>query len=148
MSGPISLRNIPPHALHIVHQLCEQTGLSIADVLRQAIVSGVLVEATRCAPSQDGTLGGLEGEYLAKALRRHLGSAIDLLMEYGQHPYQGMFQSGEMVQNGKDQKVTDAEARQPDGQHVEEQEMLFESAIGDDLEMLGIGMSFQGKSGM
>ncbi len=79
----LSLRNILLDALQLVHHLCEQTGLSIADLLRQAIVSGLLVEATKATPGQDGTLGGLEAEYLAKALRRHLSSAIDLLLEHG-----------------------------------------------------------------
>lgn len=88
MGNPISLRNISLHALELAQHLCEHTGLSIADVLRQAIVSGLLVEATKFAPLEDGTLGGFEPTRLAKALRRHLSSAIDVLLEYDEHPYQ------------------------------------------------------------
>jgi hypothetical protein len=136
MSGPISLRNIPPDALQLAHHLCEQTGLSIADLLRQAIVSGLLVEATKAAPGQDGTLGGLEAEYLAKALRRHLSSAIDLLLEHGQHPYQGVMEQGEQKQAllHTEELVSSQEMR--------EQSIIFADALGDDLEMLGIGGSF------
>lgn len=55
---------------------------------------------------------------LAKALRRHLSSAIDLLVEYGEHP------------------CSEESAALPAG----EQRLLFEDAIGDDLAMLGIGI--------
>jgi hypothetical protein len=138
MSAPISLRNIPPAALHIVHCLCKQTGLSMADLLRQAIVSGLLVEATRFAPAPDGTLGGLEAAVLAKALRRHLSSAIDLLIEYGELPYQG--RGTEKPRQERKPMLMQAEessAAQPE----QGQGLLFEDAIGDDLEALGIGMS-------
>lgn len=135
MGGPVSLRKIPPHALQLAHHLCEQTGLSIADVLRQAIVSGLLVEATRFAPDQDGTLGRLEAAYLAKALRRHLSSAIDLLLEYEQHPYQEL-----MRQEGR--KQTPMLPKEPiSSQEISEQKTFFE-AIGEDLDQLGMGMSF------
>ncbi len=141
MSGPISLRNIPPQSLQIVHRLCEQTGLSTADLLRQAIVSGLLIEATKFAPDQDGTLGGLDAEYLAKALRRHLSSAIDLLLEYEQHPYQGVMGQGEQRQGERKQALLHME-KSVSSQEVGEQSPVFADAIGDDLEMLGIGMSF------
>jgi hypothetical protein len=59
----------------------------MADVLRQAIVSGLLIQASSMAPGEDGMLGGMQGVMLARAQRRHLASAIDLLIEYGQHPY-------------------------------------------------------------
>ena len=133
MTGPVSLRNIPPHALQLAHHLCEQTGLSIADVLRQAIVSGLLVETTKFAPDQDGTLGGLEAAYLAKALRRHLSSAIDLLLEYDQHPYQIH------IDRDKGKQVLASPEKQEPSQTIPEQEAIFEGAIGDDLDMLGIG---------
>jgi hypothetical protein len=48
----------------------------------------MLVEVVRLLPEQDGTIGGLQIAYLAKALRRVLGPAIDLLWEQGEHPYQ------------------------------------------------------------
>jgi hypothetical protein len=124
----------------MAHRLSEQTGLSMADLLRQAVVSGLLVEATKFAPDEDGTLGGLEATSLAKALRRHLSSAIDLLVEYGEHPYQGAMEQGEKSQQENNRTLAHTEEPAP-LQHEEEQSSFFENAIGDDLEMLGIGMS-------
>ena len=141
MSGPISLRNIPPHALQLAHHLCEQTGLSTADLLRQAIVSGLLVEATKFAPDPDGTLGGIEAEYLAKALRRHISSAIDFLLEYEQHPYQGVMGHGEH-QPGERKQALQHKEESVSSQEMREQGIVFADAIGDDLDMLRIGVSF------
>jgi hypothetical protein len=137
MGGPISLRNIPPHALQLAHHLCEQTGLSTADLLRQAIVSGLLVEATKFAPDQDGTFGGLEAEHLAKALRRRISSAIDFLLEYEQRPYG----QGEQKQGERKQALLYQE-ESVSSQEMREQGIVFADAIGDDLELLGIGGSF------
>jgi hypothetical protein len=139
MGAPVSLRNIPPHALRIAHRLSEQTGLSMADLLRQAVVSGLLVEATKFAPDEDGTFGGLEVVYLAKALRRHLSSAIDLLVEYGEHPHQTVMGKDEKPQQENNRMLARTEALAAP-QQGEEQSIFFENAIGDDLEMLGIGM--------
>jgi hypothetical protein len=140
MRDPISLRHIPPSALHMADCLCQQTNLSLADLLRQALVSGLLVEATRFAPAPDGTLGGKDPAWLAKALRRHLGSAVDLLIEYGELPYQGMRGSNERSE--QEQKLIpmdteDSAVPEPE----KEQNQLFENAIGEDLELLGIGVS-------
>jgi hypothetical protein len=140
MGGPVALRNIPPHALRLAHRLCDQTGLSIADVLRQALVSGLLVEATKVAPDPDGKQAGLEAEYLAKALRRHLSSAIDVLLEHGQHPYQAAVRQDESKQDERKQTLLRAE-EPVSSQQKEEQSTLFEDALGADLESLGIGMS-------
>jgi hypothetical protein len=140
---PISLRNIPPQALQIAHCLCEQTGLSMADLLRQALVSGLFVEATKFAPDQDGRFGGLEAAYLAKALRRHLSSAIDMLVEYGEHPYQSVMGQSEVPQRGKQQMLSRGEeAAAPEQIGEEQRSTVFENAMGEDLEQLGIGMSF------
>ena len=137
MSSPVSLRNIPPHALRIAHRLCDQSGLSIADILRQEIVSGLLVEATKVAPDHEGMLAGLEAASLAKALRRHLSSAIDVLLEHGQHPYQ----AGMRHDEGKP-PLPLLHAQEPvASQSIEAPSTFFEDAIGDDLELLGIGMS-------
>src|SRR5260221_6996495 len=91
MSDPISLRNVQPEVLHLAYTLSTQIGASVAVVLRLALASGLLVEATKVAPDQAGTYAGLDGAVLAKALRRHLASAIDVLVEYGQHPYHSVF---------------------------------------------------------
>ncbi len=140
MSAPVSLRNIPPHALRMAHSLSEQTGLSMADLLRQAVVSGLLVEATKFAPKEDGTFGGCDPTSLVKALRRHLSSAIDLLVEYGEHPYQGLMEPGKRSQQQNNRTLMHTE--DPiSPQYEEESCPLFENAIGDDLEMLGIGIS-------
>jgi hypothetical protein len=140
MRDPISLRHIPPSALHMADCLCQQTNLSLADLLRQALVSGLLVEATRFAPAPDGTLGGKDPASLAKALRRHLGSAIDLLIEYGELPYQGKREADarpEQEQRPMPMDTEDPAAPEQD----EEQNQVFENAIGEDLELLGIGVS-------
>ena len=136
-SAPISLRNIPPTALHIAQSLCNQTHLSMADLLRQALVSGLLVEATRFAPDQEGKLGGQDPVVLARALRRHLSSAIDLLLQYGELPYQGTREPGEKLRQEQNTGIGHPAASEPG----EGQQILFERAIGDDLEMLGLGMS-------
>lgn len=140
MGTPVSLRNIPPHALRLAHRLSEQTGLSMADLLRQAVVSGLLVEATKFAPNEDGTLGGCDPVFLAKALRRYLSSAIDLLIEYGEHPHQAAMEQGEKPQQKDNRTLARTEALAA-SQQGGEQNIFFEGAIGDDLEILGIGMS-------
>ncbi len=136
-SAPISLRNIPPTALHIAQSLCHQTHLSMADLLRQALVSGLLVEATRFAPDQEGKLGGQDPAVLARALRRHLSSAIDLLIQYEELPYQGTREPGEKPRQEPNPRMEHPAA----SGLAEGQQVLFERAIGDDLEMLGLGMS-------
>ncbi|GHO59169.1 hypothetical protein [Ktedonobacter robiniae] len=142
MSNPISLRNIPPHALELAQQLCDHTGLSIADVLRQAIVSGLLVEATKFAPCEDGTLGGVEPARLAKALRRHLSSAIDVLLEYDEHPYQQdqrKEKSAQILQVPLQDKPAEATS-----ETKPRQEAIFDETIGEDLDMLGMGFGLSG----
>ena len=86
MSDPVSLRNIPPEVLKLARLLSEQTGLSLNAVFRLALASGLLIEVTKIAPQSDGTFAGWDGLSLAKVLRRHLSSAIDLLIEYEEHP--------------------------------------------------------------
>ncbi len=132
MSGTISLRNISPQALHMAHCLCEQTEQSMADILRQAIVSGLLVEATKYAPDLDGKLAGLEAIHLAKALRRHISSAIDVLLEHEEHPYQ--------IQGDKKNYTPPSLEKQAQIAPVSQAGILFEATIGDDLDMLGLGL--------
>ena len=132
MSDSVSVRNIPPDALKLAHVLSSQTGLSLNAVFRLALASGLLVEATKVTPGSDGTLAGWEGSALAKALRRHLGSAIDVLIEYGEHPYQGALSS---AQNGK---AAEGRAKPP---LMQETSRPLEHAIEDGLDALGIGFS-------
>lgn len=134
MSDPISIRNIPPEVLKLAQELSTQTGLSINDEFRLALASGLLIEATKVTPRPDGTLGGLQGEFLAKALRRHLGSAIDLLIEYGQHPHQAFMGDGKGEQAHRAPNKAATPRIQP------EKNQLLEHSIEDDLDMLGIGV--------
>jgi hypothetical protein len=129
MSDPVSLRNIPSDALKLAHTLSAQTGLSLNAVFRLALASGLLVEATRVTPGPDGKLAGWEGSALAKALRRHLGSAIDLLMEHGEHPY-GATMSNE--NKAPSQSTSGTLMAQEKGRPLE-------NGIEDDLDALGIG---------
>lgn len=133
MSDPISLRNVPPELLHLAHALSTQQGASVAVVLRLALASGLLVEATKVAPDHAGTYAGLDGAILAKALRRHLASAIDVLVEYGQHPYQVAFSGEQPAQRYAAQSA-------PPSPSLAEGTGFFNSSLGDDLEALGLGM--------
>ncbi len=134
MSDPISLRNVPPELLHLAQTLSTQIGASVAVVLRLALASGLLVEATKVAPDQAGKYAGLDGATLAKALRRHLASAIDVLVEYGQHPYLSAFSPEQPAQR--------PHTLEP-GSSVPlsaEDAAIFDRSLGDDLEALGLGM--------
>ena len=133
MSDPVSLRNIPPDVLKLAQDLSVQTGLSINDEFRLALASGLLIEATKVTPRPDGTFGGLPGAMLAKALRRHLGSAIDLLVEHGQHPYQAFMSDGKREHAFRASDGTTTQA-------VPEKDPLLAHSIEKDLDMLGIGV--------
>jgi hypothetical protein len=125
-SDPRNIRNIPPDVTRIAGVIARHTGLSESDVLRLALCSGILVEVTKITPDRSGTYGGLQGLYLAKALRRHLSSAIDFLLEQGQHPYQGACAS--------------APAYVPATALSPESETAFDTAMADELEGMGIGL--------
>jgi hypothetical protein len=125
-SDPRNIRNIPPDVTQIVGVIARHTGLSESDVLRLALCSGILVEVTKLSPDRSGTYGGLQGPYLAKALRRHLGSAIDFLLEQGQHPYQGT--------------CAPAPAHVPAIALSPESETTFDVSMADELEGMGIGL--------
>ncbi|WP_376794433.1 hypothetical protein [Thermogemmatispora sp.] len=137
LKGPISLRNLPPAALQIARNLSEQTRLSLADLLRQALVTGLLVEATRFAPDEQGRLGGLEPVVLARALRRHLGSAIDLLIEYGELPY--ALPPGSDV-GGRGESAARSGETSITGEEASRRQRAI-PALGEDLEELGMGLS-------
>jgi hypothetical protein len=96
----------------------------------------MLVEATKLASGQDGTYAGVEAEPLARALRRHLGSAIDLLLEHGQHPYHiAAHREGSNggIAHGGQEKSASPQAKAGNV-------LLFDGSMGEDLEALGIGM--------
>lgn len=133
MSDLISLRNVPPELLHLAQTLSTQLGASVATVLRLALASGLLVEATKVAPDQAGTYAGLDGAVLAKALRRHLASAIDVLVEYGQHPYHAGFSAEQPAQ-----RPNFLQPGPPTPSFAEGAE-ASDPSLGDDLEALGLG---------
>lgn len=135
MSDPISIRNIPPDVLKLAQELSAQTGLSIIDEFRLALASGLLIEATKVTPRPDGTFGGLQGTFLAKALRRHLGSAIDLLVEHGQHPHLTL------IGDEKREHTVKAPG-EATPQAIPAKDQLVEHALEEDLDMLGIGVGF------
>lgn len=99
-TNTILLRNIPGDIVTIAEAIAQQTGLSLIDVCHLALGSGVLIEATKIPPDHEGTYAGLDSVYLAKALRRHLSSAIDLLAS-GEHPISNVL----MTQTTANEKV-------------------------------------------
>src|SRR5260370_10931980 len=134
MSDPISLRYVSPELQHLAHTLSTQIGASVAVVLRLALASGLLVEATKVAPDQAGTYAGLDGATLAKALRRHLASAIDVLVEYGQHPYQAACSAEQPVQRPYPLEPG------PRAPSSAEDAAAFYPSLGAELGTLGLGM--------
>lgn len=129
---PVSLRNIAPEILQVAQCLSRRNGLSVADVLRLALLSGVLVEVAKAGPDQYGLYAGLDVAYLAKSLRRHLATPIDLLLEQGEHPYQGSFTAPASA------STLPAPGSPP---RVSTDPMMFDPGLGDDLETLGMGVS-------
>jgi hypothetical protein len=133
MRDRFSLRNIPKEAERLVQVIHRQTNLSESDICRLALVSGMLVEAAGLPPEQGGTVGGMNVKHLAKALRRVLGPAIDLLWEQGEHPYQALIGANKgVVAHPLSDEV--ALASRPSVKEV-----LIERSMGDDLDLLGIG---------
>ena len=134
MSKPKSLRNVSPDVMRYAAQISARTGLSMSDVFRLALLSGCLVELTKVAPDENGNYGELDAQLLARTLRRHLASAIDFLLEHGQHPYQGTLQGG--LERGASIPSSPAHATT---EPPKASEAVFDPALGDDLELLGMG---------
>jgi hypothetical protein len=86
--------------------------------------SGSKIATTATLVSVDNGNDAFKG-----ALRRHLGSAIDLLVEHGQHPYQA-FMSDSKREHAFRAPVEAAP----------EKDQLLEHSIEEDLDMLGIGV--------
>ena len=135
-SQSISLRSIPADVVAIADAIAQQTGLALSDVYRLALTSGVLIEATKITPDRAGTYAGLDGEYLAKALRRHLSSAIDLLLAFGEHPAAARLVTGTEASSAEQAKAWPLML--PDGDKPEA--TPFDPSLGEDLESLGIGL--------
>lgn len=131
--NPTSIRNIPSDALQIAQDINRRTGLSVADVLRQAMVVGTLIELMKAGPDQTGTYAGFDEAYLAKSLRRHLAAPIDFLLEQHEHPYQGAFVVGQgaALPATADLSSLDLLPAKPG--------MMFDSALVGELDDLGLG---------
>ena len=127
--NPTSLRNIPPDAMQMVQFVSQRLGISIANILRMAIVSGSVIELIKAGPDQAGEYGGFSEQYLAELLRRHLAAPLDFLLQQGQHPYQNAFGSGG---TGLPQLVPEPEQAKPS-------EGMFDTALMDELDELGFG---------
>lgn len=140
MRDPVSLRSIPTDALHLAHALSTQTGLSLSALFRLALVSGLLVECTKVGPDAQGQYAGREAAWLAKALRRHLGSAIDLLLEQGQHPLLALAAATEMSSGHVLTQALASSQQHWQSHEATEGQRTFEQALQDDLEQLGIGL--------
>lgn len=137
-SSPISLRNIPAEVTEIAQAIAQHTGLSIADVYRLALASGVLVEATKITPDRAGTYAGLDGPTLARALRRHLSSAIDLLLASGEHPASALLTTMAGPSRSEESRLL-SPSQEPSP------EMTFDPTIGDELASLGIGLGLSSR---
>ncbi len=133
-SQSIPLRHIPAEIVAVATAIARQTGLSLTDVYRLALACGVLVEATKITPDRAGTYAGLDGAYLAKALRRHLSSAIDLLVAYGEHPHS---QAGQAAPSASRDAAGPVHPQMPPDEATNP---FFDSSISDDLESLGLGL--------
>jgi len=129
---PRSLRNIPTESLSIAQAISQRNSVSMADILRQALVSGMLIEAVRNGPDQNGSYAGLSVEYLAKSLRPRLAAPIDLLIEQGQHPYTANARTSE-----RDTLIAPPSRQLESSRRVEA--MMFDDGLADDLEGMGMG---------
>lgn len=131
--NPTSIRNIPADALQIAQYINRRTGLSVADVLRQAMVVGTLIELMKAGPDPAGEYAGFDEAYLAKSLRRHLAAPIDFLLEQREHPYQAAF-----VANMGAALPTTADLSSPVVPPATPG-MMFDDALVGELDDLGLG---------
>ena len=123
---PQSLR-IQPDVMALAAAIAREEGEGqVASILRQALACGILVLAASVAPDTEGRLATLEPAELAKALRRKLAAAIDLLAEYGQLP-QGVIPSAEGT------ALTHSSS--PSGQQLREGEQHEQASTGFDPQM-------------
>jgi hypothetical protein len=135
MRDPVSLRNISEEVMQMAVTLAQRTHLSIADVLRLSLESGILIEAIRAGPDQSGTYAGLDEAFLVKVVRRRLASAIDLLIEHGQLPYQGLIPAPP----APDLPATPHGNQEHLPAHRIPEPPMFDAAFSEELEALGIG---------
>ncbi len=124
---PTSLRNIPADALQMAQAVSKSRGISVSDVLRMAMTSGTIIELINTGPDRQGQYAGYDLPYLANVLRRQLAAVIDFLLEQGQHPYQGLTVGAALPVSTSDKTPAPIQG------------MMFDAALEDELEGLGLG---------
>lgn len=131
---PISIKNLPPEAWEMVQAISVKSGADVADVLRQCVVAGSLIELIKVGPDNEvGDYGEFTSMYLACLARRVLGAPIDLLLETGQHPFLATVIADA---NNPTPAPKDESSDAPTSNFLLEQEMV------EELQMLGLGESF------
>lgn len=131
---PISIKNLPPEAWEMVQAINAKSGADVAEVLRQCVVAGSLIELIKVGPDNEvGDYGEFTSMYLACLARRVLGAPIDLLLETGQHPYLATL-------------TTDANTPMPapkdEPSDAPASSFLLDQEMVEELQMLGVGGSF------
>lgn len=122
---PISIKNLPLEAWEMVQAISAKSGADVAEVLRQCVVAGSLIELIKVGPDNEvGDYGEFTSMYLACLARRVLGAPIDLLLETGQHPYLATLTA--------ENEPSDAPTSN----------FLLDQEIVEELQMLGVGESF------
>jgi hypothetical protein len=137
---PQSLR-IQPEVMALAAVIAKEQGEGqVASILRQALSCGMLVLVASLSPDENGQLATFEPAFLAKALRRKLAAAVDLLIEHGQLP-QGMVVSPVMssMLSSSDHHPGLEKTPSPAARAF-----AFDSQMCDDLDALGIGVGISG----
>ena len=131
---PINIRNIPPEAWEMVQAISAKSGSDVAEVLRQCIVAGSLIELIKAGPDNEiGEYGEFTSTYLACLARRVLGAPIDFLLEAGQHPYLATLTADA---NGP------APVTKKGSSDASASDLLLDQEVVEELQMLGVGGSF------
>jgi hypothetical protein len=140
---PQSLR-IQPEVMALAAVIAKAQGEGqVATVLRQALSCGMLVLAASMPPDKDGTLATFDPAFLAKALRRRLAAAVDLLLEHGQLPQAIAFSPGALP--AASSPYSSAQRPGPEDTSTPlEDAFALDSQMSDDLDALGIGVGISG----
>lgn len=131
---PISIKNIPAEAWEMVQAISEKNGLDVAEVVRQCVVAGSLIELIKAGPNnEEGEYGEFSSTYLARLARRVLGAPIDFLLEAGQHPYlPALTANAHSPMPATKKEESDAPSSS----------FLLDQGMVEELQRLGVGGSF------
>lgn len=131
---PISIKNLPPEAWEMVQAISARSGAELAEVLRQCVVAGSVIELIKAGPdNEEGEYGDFSSMYLACLARRVLGTPIDFLLETGQHPYLATLTADA---NAPAPAINKGLSDAPASNLLLDQEMM------EELQTLGVGGSF------